>query len=63
MGETSNIPSSHKLADLPGLRHLVIRAHVNEAFPDPVNSGIKGEVLGPVVKPELVQAVSSLLIK
>ena len=61
MEQTGNLPGSHQLANLSGLSHLIIGAHVNETFPHPINEGVKGEVLGPVVKPELVQLVLSLL--
>ena len=60
MGETCHIPTIHKLVDLPGLRHLVI-AHVNKAFPHPVNVDLKGKVPCPVVKPEIIQLVVGLL--
>ena len=61
MEQTGNLPGSHQLADLPGFSHLIIGAHVNETFPHSINESVKGEVLGPVVKPELVQLVLSLL--
>ena len=60
MEQTRNLPGSHQLANLPSLSHLVVGAHVNETFPHPINEGVKGEVLGPVVKPELVQLILSL---
>ena len=36
MEQTGNLPGSHQLADLSGLSHLIIGAHVNETFPHPI---------------------------